>query len=64
MAMRRTETTEDAISGLENTSIESSHYQEQTENLLNEKLNSVRDLCTVTITATKPTKNKDKDSRQ
>lgn len=55
MAKRRTEMTEDAISGPENTSIESTHYQEQTENLLNEKLNSVRDLCTVTITATKPT---------
>lgn len=55
MAKERTEMTEDTISGLENASKDSTQYQEQTDNLLNEKLNSVRDLCTVTITATKPT---------
>lgn len=55
MAKGRTEMTEDAISGLENASKDSTQYQEQTDNLLNEKLNSVRDLCAVTITATKPT---------
>lgn len=55
MAKERTEMTEDAISGPENASKDSTQYQEQTDNLLNEKLNSVRDLCAVTITATKPT---------
>lgn len=55
MAKKRTEVTADAISELENKSIEFTQHQEQAENLLNEKLNNFRHLCTVTTTTTKPT---------